>query len=74
MTKFSNNFSYLLEKPCYISDVTIEVMGENDRDRSKAEEEESDGEGRTVSVNKKSGGKPSSHSKGRGGRRRHVNK
>lgn len=30
MTKFSNNFSYLLEKPCYISDVTIEVMGEND--------------------------------------------
>ncbi|RGB41568.1 hypothetical protein C1646_739044 [Rhizophagus diaphanus] len=30
LTNLSSDFSYLLEKPCYNSDVTIEVMGEND--------------------------------------------
>ncbi|CAB4427449.1 unnamed protein product [Rhizophagus irregularis] len=43
-------------------------------DRSKAEEEESDEEEWTVSINKKRGGKPGSYGKGRGGRRRHINK
>ncbi|GET66350.1 uncharacterized protein OCT59_002132 [Rhizophagus irregularis] len=43
-------------------------------DRSKAEEEESDEEEWTVSINKKRGGKPGSYGKGRGGRRKHINK
>jgi hypothetical protein len=30
LTNLSNDFSFLLEKPSYNSDVTIEVMGEND--------------------------------------------